>query len=513
MGREQQKADRESGRDSHSGRQTSDSGNTKSDRSNTTPVGDFSRFGGYQNTDSDLGFGGIGEGGGGGLGYDQAMMGGAPQSVPSSMIDQYRDYVKNFDIEYDQAQRVQNVGTTTTPYQGPEAPYDYKSLPGLAKFGFDMFGKPLMGGGMGSPLQAFGKSLKFNYDRTKALEKKVMNDFGISAPEAQKFMEQNGLTINQIYNDPNQSVTHGPSGEDRGLSGIAGSPGMEGMTMGQMEEMFGAGASGGFQGSPAEEQAFWKQDATNFLMEQDASRSAIRTGATEAMAGGLGLPGGTGTQQDFIDQTIASPLYKSIMGGREAGEEAILRSAGATGGLRSGNVNEALYDYNAQLERKALLDSYNQRMSRLGTLTGLGSYAPQIAEGMSSTGETLAAGRTAAQQREEAEKQQMIDNIMGGLKLGTDVYQSGALQGIGEMISNTGWFSDRRLKKNIKKIGESNGLNLYRWDWNIVANKMGMVGESFGCMADEVYRKFPEAVIMRDMFMFVLYPKIGITHG
>ena len=74
-------------------------------------------------------------------------------------------------------------------------------------------------------------------------------------------------------------------------------------------------------------------------------------------------------------------------------------------------------------------------------------------------------------------------------------------------------FSDRRLKKNIKYLRTEKGWNIYSWAWNIVANKMGLTGTTVGCMADEVYPVRPDAVIIKNAFMFILYDKIGLIPG
>ena len=71
-------------------------------------------------------------------------------------------------------------------------------------------------------------------------------------------------------------------------------------------------------------------------------------------------------------------------------------------------------------------------------------------------------------------------------------------------------FSDRRLKNNLEKIGEVNGHNWYKWDWNIVANKMGLEGKSEGVLADELVKTNPECIGIQDGFMFVDYIKLGI---
>ena len=67
-------------------------------------------------------------------------------------------------------------------------------------------------------------------------------------------------------------------------------------------------------------------------------------------------------------------------------------------------------------------------------------------------------------------------------------------------------FSDRRLKENIKKIGESiSGLGIYTF------NYIGKTTKYIGTMADEVLKIKPEAVIVRDGFMAVNYGLIDVN--
>ena len=217
----------------------------------------------------------------------------------------------------------------------------------------------------------------------------------------------------------------------------------------------------------------------------------------EALGDIRGAYSGTGEeQQQIIDRAISSPLYGAIMGGQEAGEEAILRNAAMTGGMRSGNVQSNLYDYNTQLENQALLQSYNQQMGGLQSLAGLPSLAPQIAQGISGIGTTLGQGQIAAAQAQQQGTQNMYSNIMGSAQLGVSAY-------------GAGMFCDRRLKTKIKLIGEHNGFKMYKWDWNIVAQKMGLTGNTIGYLADEVYIKRPDAVSIKDMFMFIDYGKLN----
>ena len=68
------------------------------------------------------------------------------------------------------------------------------------------------------------------------------------------------------------------------------------------------------------------------------------------------------------------------------------------------------------------------------------------------------------------------------------------------VISNIWSGSDIRLKTNIEKIGELNAtINLYRWEWNEVAEKMGVDNQpSVGVLAQELIEYRPDLVMMHD---------------
>jgi len=241
-----------------------------------------------------------------------------------------------------------------------------------------------------------------------------------------------------------------------------------------------------------------EREALDYMKEREAIPQQFREGALKGLGGVYGLEGGTGSQQDLIDKAISSPLYQSIMGGKEAGEESILRNRAMTGGFRSGGTQENLYDYNVQLQNKALLESYNQQLQGLTGLAGLPSNSNQIAQQTSQIGQTLGMGQIAGAQAEQAGTQNMINNTMGMANLGIQAYGAGVN------------FSDRRLKNNLEKIGEVNGHNWYMWSWNIVANKMGLDGKSEGVLADELVKTNPECIGIKDGFMIVDYFKLGI---
>jgi hypothetical protein len=127
---------------------------------------------------------------------------------------------------------------------------------------------------------------------------------------------------------------------------------------------------------------------------------------------------GAGVQQGLIDQAKTSPMYTELMGGLKQGENAILRNASATGGLRSGNTNMALADYGTQLSNQALTSSYNQQLSGLSGLAGLPTNEAQIGNTMAGIGATRAAGIAGAAQANQAGMQNLLNTGLGIVGLG-----------------------------------------------------------------------------------------------
>ena len=88
--------------------------------------------------------------------------------------------------------------------------------------------------------------------------------------------------------------------------------------------------------------------------------------------------------------------------------------------------------------------------------------------------------------------------FMDALSIGSSI------AGIYGAFNPTG--SDRRLKENIKKIGESiSGLGIYTF------NYIGKATKYIGTMADEVLKVKPEAVIVRNGYMAVNYDLIDVN--
>lgn len=242
-------------------------------------------------------------------------------------------------------------------------------------------------------------------------------------------------------------------------------------------------------------QAGSEREALDYLKEVERLPQQFREGALMKLGGIAGLEGGEGDQQELIDKARQSPLYSAIMGTQGAGEDAIMRNASMTGGLRSGNTQDQLFSYNANLENTALLESYNQELQGLQGLGQLPSNANTIASATSNIGATLAQGQIGAANAKQQGNEAMMNSLMGGAQLGLSAYSAGM-------------FSDRRLKKNITLLGRIGRFNWYSWDWNSVGEHIGLKGKTQGVIADEVVDIYPEAVTLRQGFMFVNYGKL-----
>lgn len=257
--------------------------------------------------------------------------------------------------------------------------------------------------------------------------------------------------------------------------------------MGFISDFLGGGddAADAAKGA-AKIQADYQRQALDYLKQTEALPQKFREGALTGLGDIYGM-GAPGAQQKFFSGLEQSPLYSAIMSGQGAGEESILRNASATGGLRSGNAQYNLADYNTKLKNEALLTSYNSQVGGLQGLAGIQSMAPQIAGMTAGIGQTLGQGQIAAAQAQQQGNQNMFGNAT-------------QLAGLGALI-----FSDIRLKESIVKIGNIGDFNLYSWDWNDTAKAMGFDGSSIGVIAQEVENIRPDLVVEINGYKAVNY--------
>lgn len=188
------------------------------------------------------------------------------------------------------------------------------------------------------------------------------------------------------------------------------------------------------QASEVQQSALLEQ--LNYLKEinalpQEYKEQAL-TKMNELYSGGPGtMPSAEFSQSDMISQAKNSPLYNEMIGNLGAGEDAIMRNAAATGGLRSGNVQGALADYNTSVRNQALTQSYgqvqadqqnlyNRQMGQYGMglqglqgLAGLDTGQGQIAQATGDIGNVQAQGIMNAASSRTAGTGNILNSILG----------------------------------------------------------------------------------------------------
>lgn len=181
------------------------------------------------------------------------------------------------------------------------------------------------------------------------------------------------------------------------------------------------------------------------------------------------------------------------------GEEALLQRASATGGLRGGNIQAALAQFRPQMLQQEIETQYG----RLGGLTSLGQ---QSAAGVGTAGMQTGA-RVAG-----------LYGDVGAAQAGKELAQGQAMAGLfnlpaqflgmqyGAKVGTPGFgniFSDRRLKRNITKIGtRPDGLGVYEFEY------IWGGGRQIGLMAQEVQGVYPDAVGEAGGYLTVNYSKV-----
>lgn len=248
------------------------------------------------------------------------------------------------------------------------------------------------------------------------------------------------------------------------------------------------------EGSAAQQQ--YQQQALDYMMQREQLPRQFSEGALTQMGGLYGLEGGDPNAMANLQQT---PMYQAIMSGVPASEEAILRNAGATGGFRSGGVQQNLAENIQGLQNQALYSSMEglQGLSNLPSGAGnianmMGNIGSTVGSGIYGAGQSLAQGVTGAAQATQAGMGNLMNTGMG----------------IGSMLA----FSDIRLKSNVEFVGDAYGHNWYSWDWNDNAKELGLSGKGEGVMAHEVAEIIPDAITTNGDYLIVDYSKLTRTH-
>lgn len=249
------------------------------------------------------------------------------------------------------------------------------------------------------------------------------------------------------------------------------------MKMGFVGEIFGGGSdSSNAPVEAANVQAQAEREKLAYLKEINKLPQELREDALTRLG------------ETFSGDPTDNPMYQAQMAnigdmGRQATELSMAQNA-ATGGLRSGNQQQAFQDIAIQqnlAQNNALANAYSQQLAGLQGLAGLDTGAGQIANSMGNIGNIQAQGIMGAAQSQQASNQAGMGNMMGLANLGMQAY---------------GMFSDAQLKDNlVKQSGTSqDGINKYTWTWNDKALELGLSGNDSGYLAQEIEKVWPELV-------------------
>ncbi len=208
------------------------------------------------------------------------------------------------------------------------------------------------------------------------------------------------------------------------------------------------------------------------------------------------------------------------------GNKALERAMAARGQFSSMNpaAAKALQAYGhdmASQEYGSAFDRYNINQgniyNRLANLAGMGqtavgtqagvggNYANAGTDILTSMGNATAASKQAS----AANRGSMFNTLLGaGLSIGMAPTTGG-----GSLLGS--WLSDRRLKTNINRIGDIDGLPIYKFNYDPNHEYVRHVNlptdkTYIGVMADDVEDLFPEAVTEQDGFKRVNYSMLGI---
>ncbi len=204
------------------------------------------------------------------------------------------------------------------------------------------------------------------------------------------------------------------------------------------------------------------------------------------------------------DEFRDDPFYQFL---QEEGQRGVERSKAARGGLASSGTLHALSDramnvagkyYGDEFGRQSqafninkgsLMDEFNQMSSMAGmgqtASSQLGNLASQYGQNYADTVTNQA-------------NMNMAQNIAGRNRSSQNLWNTiGAGIGIGGLV-----MSDRRVKKNIEKIGEWKDYNVYSFEylWDNI--------KRVGVMAQEVLKIKPEAVVDSNGYLAVNYGEL-----
>lgn len=183
-------------------------------------------------------------------------------------------------------------------------------------------------------------------------------------------------------------------------------------------------------------QAQQQQAALDYQKQVEELPLELRGEAAPLLAGFYGIgEQAPGAQQQLINQVMDSPFYQA---NTEQMEEAIMRNAARTGGLRSGDVQSAL----ATEQSNLLQQGVNQQLQGLSAFAFPNLNTNAIANTMQGIGQTQAQGALGAAQARQAGYGGAANAITQGIAQGiqSGMFSPSQPTGMSDPFTQTGGF-------------------------------------------------------------------------
>ena len=245
--------------------------------------------------------------------------------------------------------------------------------------------------------------------------------------------------------------------------------------------------------------------AYGFISEAMSPELERQRASQESRLLSQGILGSTtgGIQTQALRQAQESALMQQSLAERQAAAQQGLGLLGAAG--QFGQLGMGAIGAQAGLQEA----DFARQMGLLSGALGLGAATQPL---LGASGEFGQASMAALQSQQAAAQaaQDRQSSFFGSL-IGAGA-EAGAFKGLGTAISSVLPFSDKRLKKNLVKIGVTDkGVNVYSWKWNEKAEDIGADSHpTVGVIAQEVQQIIPEAVIQHENgYLMVDYSKVA----
>lgn len=245
---------------------------------------------------------------------------------------------------------------------------------------------------------------------------------------------------------------------------------------GENDPFFG-GAAAVAAGEASEQQI---AQADRALLAQQAASEQIRADLSPFReAGAEGLPLLAGAIDDPSSRVLNNPFFQSLAADQE---QRLLSSAAARGKVGSGGTND-------DLTRNLLLlgnQFAQQDITNLQNLTNTGLNAAAQTGSSAQQGASAVGG--------------ILGNIGSAQAAGTIGAANAQAQG-GQNALSLGagllsFFSDIRLKENVRFSHVENGIRMYNWSWTDEALEIVGDQSTTGPIAQELKKTHPELVTM-----------------